>query len=379
MSRPKVCHLLHDGSGQGGGATFALAYFPAYNAEFETLAIVGNDGNLAERLRARGVRTLSLGMSRPLKALFSLRKLIRILRREKPAVAIVHGQWGGFFGSIAAACAGIKVVIYYTQFPSFYSDWDLLRVVRNRIAEKVTCRLSTWVVCLSSAGRYQYLMRRLAPEAKIIHISNGLNPGALTATVDRSILLKDLSPASQPNDQIVVAVGRLAYQKRIDCLLRAWSVVEKQNPRARLAIIGSGPEDRALQSLAQSLGLQRCRFLGARSNGYSYFRVADCGVICSLFEGQPLALIEAMFVGCPMIGTVVDGIGETIVDRETGLLVPPVDIPALSEAILTMLSDPKRARAMADAARKRAEELYHLDVVVGRQIQLVKDSLARAA
>ena len=379
MSLPKVCHIMHDGSGQGGGATFALAYFPAYNAEFDTLAIVGNDGNLAERLRTRGVRTLSLGMSRPVKALFSLPKLIGILRRERPQVAIVHGQWAGFFGAIAAACTGVKVIIYYTHFPSFYADWGLFRVVRNRIAEKVTCQLSTWVVCLSSAGRYQYLMRRLVPEAKVIHISNGLNPAALTATMDRSLLLKDLSPAFQPDDQIVVAVGRLAFQKRIDCLLRAWAVVESQNPRARLAIVGSGPEDRALQDLSRSLGLQRCRFLGARTNGYSYFRAADCGVICSLFEGQPLALIEAMFVGCPMIGTVVDGIGETIVDRETGLLVPPADVPALAEAILTMLSDAVRARAMAEAARKRAETLYHFDLIAGRQIQLVKDSLARAA
>ena len=378
MSVPKVCHILHDGSGQGGGATFALAYFPAYQAEFDTFAITGNDGNLAERLRARGVQTYTLSMARPLRALFSLPAMIKILRRERPDAVVVHGQWGGFFGAIASAWCGIKVIIYYTQFPSFYADWDLLRVVRNRIAESVTCRLATWVVCLSAAGRYQYLLRRLAPEKKFLHISNGLNPAALTATVERATLMKELSPAAGPDDQVVVSVGRLAYQKRLDVLLRAWALVETKNPRARLAIIGSGPEDRALETLSIQLNLQRCRFLGARSNGYSYFRAADCGVICSLFEGQPLALIEAMFVGCPMIGTTVDGIGETIVDKETGLLVQPVDPAALAEAILVMLADPKKARAMAVAGQKRAEELYHCDQIISRQIKLIKESLTRA-
>ena len=377
MNRPKVCHILHDGSGQGGGATFALAYFPAYNDDFNTFAITGNDGNLAERLRARGVQTHTLSMGRPLRALVSLPRMVAILRKERPDVVIVHGQWGGFFGSIAAAWSGVKVVIYYTQFPSFYSDWDLLRIIRNRIAEAVTCRLSTWVVCLSSAGRYQYLLRRLAPEKKVIHIPNGLNPATLTATLERCAFLKELSPAALPDDQIVVAVGRLAYQKRIDILLRAWAVVETKNSLARLAIIGSGPEDRALESLAAQLKLQRCRFLGSRSNGYSYFRAADCGVICSLFEGQPLALIEAMFVGCPMIGTTVDGIGETIVDQETGLLVPPADPVALADAILSMLANPKKAQKMAVAGQKRAKALYHCDQIMGRQIQLVKDSLVR--
>jgi glycosyltransferase involved in cell wall biosynthesis len=375
--RAKVCHIMHDGSGQGGGATFALAFFPAYNSHFETFAITGDDGNLAERLRARGVRTLTLPMSRPLRALFSWPALWRILRREKPDAVIVHGQWGGFFGSIAARAAGIKAIIYYTHFPSFYSDWDLVRVVRNRLAESVTCRNSSRVVCLSSAGRYQYLLRRFAPEERFVHLYNGLDPAQLSEIVDRKAFLQELG-SSSPDDQVVVSVGRLADQKRIDWLLRAWAVVEARAPRARLAIIGSGPDESALHRLAQELNLQRCRFLGSRSHGYAYFRAADCGVICSMYEGHPLALIEAMLVSCPMVGTSVDGIGETIVDGVTGLLVPPGDPAALAEAILALLSDPARAKEMGAAGRRRAEQLYHSDAILQRQIQLVRDELDRA-
>jgi glycosyltransferase involved in cell wall biosynthesis len=378
QTRAKVCHIMHDGSGQGGGATFALACFPAYNTRFDTFAVVGNDGNLADRLRARGVRTLTLAMSRPLRCLLSWPSLWHILRRERPDAVIVHGQWAGFFGSIAARLAGIKTVIYYTHFPSFYSDWDLFRVVRNRVAESVTCRNSSVIVCLSAAGRYQYLLRRFAPEEKFIHLYNGLDPAALTEIVTRESLLRDLNPAASSDDQVVVSVGRLSDQKRIDWLLRAWALVEPAAPRARLAIIGSGPDEPALQRLAGELNLQRCRFLGPRSHGYAYFRAADCGVICSMYEGHPLALIEAMLVSCPMVGTSVDGIGETILDGVTGFLVPPADPARLAQAILALLSDPVRAREMGEAGRRRAEELYHAEAILQRQLRLVEEQLRRA-
>jgi glycosyltransferase involved in cell wall biosynthesis len=377
-TRPKVCHIIHDGSGQGGGATFSLAYFPAYKADFETLAITGRDGDLAGRLREHGVRTLTLPMERPWRALLSWPRLWNILRRERPDAVIVHGQWGGFFGALAARAIGCPVILYYTQFPSFYADWDLVRVIRNRVAESVTCACATRVVCLSAAGRYQYLLRRLTPETKLLHLPNAVDPANLMERLDRAALRAELNPPAAENDPVVVSVGRLAYQKRIDLLLHAWALVESRTPRGRLVIVGVGPEEETLRRLAAELQLRRCDFLGYRSHGYRYFQAADFGVICSLFEGQPLALIEAMFLSCPMIGTRVDGIGETIVNQVTGLLVPPADAPALAGAILDLLADPARARQMGEAGRLRAEELYRLDKLLPRQIQLVKDELKSA-
>jgi len=379
LHRPKVCHIIHDGSIHGGGATFSLLYFPAYRADFDTFVITGREGGLSEKLQERGVRTLTLPMERPWKCLLSWPRLWNILRRERPDVVVVHGQWGGFFGAVAARWAGVGIVIYYTHFPSFYTDWDWHRLIRNRLAESVTCRCSTRIVCLSSAGRYQYLIRRLAPEIKLVHIPNGLDPAVLTDTVDPALFRQELDLPADNTDPVVVTVGRLADQKRIDWLLEAWALVESQSPRARLAIVGTGPEEAALRRQAGELGLQRCHFLGARPQGYRYFRAADAGVICSLFEGHPLALLEAMFLACPMIGTIVDGIGETIVDGATGFLVPPGDPPALAGAILRMLADPARARQMGEAGRLRAHELYHFDAVLPRQIQLVKDELQRAS
>ena len=378
-ARPKVCHLLHDGSGQGGGATFALSYFPAYTSEFDTFVITGSDGDLAERLRARGIRTLTANMARPWRCLFSLPKLEAILRDEQPDAVIVHGQWGGFFGAIAARLASVPVILYYTHFPSFYTDWSISRVVRNRIAEGVTCRLATKVVCVSAAGRYQYLLRKLADESKLLHLPNCVYPERLNETMKRAELLQQAGADPGHQGPVVVSVSRLADQKRIDWLLRAWALVEAKTPRGWLAIIGGGPEDATLRGLASELGLQRCRFLGPQRNGYQYFRAADLGVICSMFEGHPLALIEAMFLGCPMIGTNVDGIGEVIVDGTTGLLVPPANPAAIAQAIMRLMADPATAQRMGKAARLRATELYHAEKILPQQLQLLRNELQYAA
>jgi glycosyltransferase involved in cell wall biosynthesis len=376
--RPKVCHLLHDGSGQaGGGATFALSYFPAYLAEFETIAITGNDGDLADRLRALGIRTFTLVMDRPWRCALSWPGIYAILRRERPDVLVVHGQWGGFFGALAGRAAGLRTIIYYTHFPSFYTDWDFLRVLRNRLAESVTCRVATKIVCLGEAGRYQYLLRRLADESKLLYLPNCVDPAALTKTIDRVELLREMGLAADNTEPVAVSMGRLADQKRIDWILQAWALVEKQSERGRLAVVGGGPEANALRQLAAELGLRRCHFLGPQRDGYRYFCAADFGVMSSLFEALSLALIEAMLLGCPMIGTNVDGIAEAIVDGTTGLLVPPGDPPALAAAMLELLRDPARARRMGEAARRRAEGLYSAAKVMPRQLQLVRDLLAR--
>jgi len=290
----------------------------------------------------------------------------------------LHGQWGGLVGSVAARLAGIRAILYYTHFPFFYTDWDFYRVLRNRVIERVTCFLATKVICLSAANRYQYLLRRLAPEEKFIHIPNGLAPMESAPEADPTALRRELGLPPAEEGPIVVSVSRLSDQKRIDWLLRAWATVEQRFPAARLFIVGSGPTEEALRALSGELGLERCRFLGRQPKGYRYYRVADLGVICSLYEGHPLALIEAMFCGCPMVGCAVDGIAETIEADQTGLLVSPADPEALAAAILELLSDPARARRMGEEARTRAEKLYRLNMAIERQIQVLRAALRDA-
>lgn len=373
---PKVIHIIHESRG-GGGMRIALDYFPRYQTDYETVAITGKLGPLPDQLRARGVRTYALPLDHLWRALASLPRLWWVLQKEKPDVVIVHGQWSGFCGALSAWLAGVQTVIYFTQMPSFYVDWDFYRIVRNRIVERTTCAIATRVVCLSQAGRYQYLLRRLVPEKNLLHIPNGVDLEQVRPVMDKAALRQDLQlPTDVP---VVVSVGRLEDQKRVDWLVRAWQQVEAHHSTAQLFIVGDGRDRRELETLATKLGLKRCQFLGVQPDGYRFFQAADVGVMTSLFEGHPYALLEAMACGCPMVATAADGIPETIVEGETGFCVPVADTAALAEKILHILSHPDKSVQMGACARRRVEEKYALDSVVERQLALVKDVLREKA
>jgi glycosyltransferase involved in cell wall biosynthesis len=362
-------HIIHEGSG-GGGATLALTYFPRYLAHFQTVAITGSKGDLAVKLEKAGVRTFALPLDRPVRCLLSIPLMAWRVWREKPTTVVVHGQWGGFAGAVGAWLAGVKRIIYYTHMPSFYTDWDLYRLIRNRVAETVTCRLAHRVICPSRANRYQYLLRQLVSEDRCQVIPNGLDPQRYAPVKSREEIKRDLG--LNPAECYVVSVGRLSDQKRVDWLVHAWALVEKQKTDATLLIIGDGEERAFLENLAKELNLQHCQFLGRQPDGWRYFQAADCGVITTMFEAQPYALLEAMACGCPMIGTMADGVAETIEDGHTGLRVRVADPEALAQAIQRLLSDTPLCQSMSQAAQAKVKREYDLADIIDRQIEVVR-------
>jgi glycosyltransferase involved in cell wall biosynthesis len=372
--KPKIAHIIHEGSG-GGGATLSLNYFPRYLEHYDVFAITGREGDLAQRLRQEGIRTHAMALDRPGRCMLTIPRLAWTLRQERPDVAVVHGQWGGFAGAVAAALAGVRHVIYYTHMPSFYTDWDLFRLIRNRIAESVTCGIADELVCPSTGNRYQYLIRELKSEDHITCIPNGLDTSHLKPAEDRRLLRRELHlPETGP---LVVSVGRLSDQKRVDWLLEAWKTVEEQIPNATLAVVGDGPERMALQLLVHRLGLKHVLFLGRQPSATRYFACADAGVITTLFEAQPYALLEAMSVGCPMVGTASDGVRDTIHHGDTGLCVSVGNPDLIATALLRLLHDPALREQIGRQAREYAVKHFDLKAVMPQQFAVVEKCLFR--
>ncbi len=133
-------------------------------------------------------------------------------------------------------------------------------------------------------------------------------------------------------------------------------------------ILGDGPEKNSLRHAVRSFGLEDCvEFLGHIFDVRPYFRIADAIVISSLSEGEPLALLEAMAAGVPIVTTAVGGIPEIVVDRQTGLLVPPRNPKALAAAIAEVLQNEALSRAMTEAAQREVR-LYRSAEVRARRL-----------
>ena len=176
---------------------------------------------------------------------------------------------------------------------------------------------------------------------------------------------------------LLVAMGRLDRQKRPDLALAALARI-RERCDARLIWCGDGPLRPAVERQASALGVAAAvRFAGFVDNPFPLLRRADLFLLTSDFEGLPNALIEAQGLGVPAVATRCPfGPDEVVGDGVTGRLVPPGDAAAFSDAVLELLADPGRRRAMGEAAARRARERFAAEQVVPRWAALLERAAA---
>jgi glycosyltransferase involved in cell wall biosynthesis len=175
---------------------------------------------------------------------------------------------------------------------------------------------------------------------------------------------------------LLVAVGNLYPVKDHASLVHALIGLEG----VHLAIAGRGDEQVRLESLARDLGVAaRLHLLGLRDDIEEWLAAADVFVHPSRSEEMPLAILEAMAQGLPIVATRVGGVPDAVVDGETGVLVPSGDVKRLREAIRTLLADEDRRRALGRAARARAEDRFSAKCMVDRTLRAYAEAAPRTA
>ena len=181
---------------------------------------------------------------------------------------------------------------------------------------------------------------------------------------------------------LTLSLGRLRRDKGHDLAIRSMREVLKDEKRARLLVVGDGPERARLSALVRELGLGRAvSLLGQRDDVPAILAAAD-GVVCaSRSEGFGLAVAEAMAAGVPIVATRVGAIPEVLRAGEDGLLVPSEDPAALGAAVVGLMRDPSRAEALRARAQSRAEEEFSLERMIALHEELYEGLLksARAA
>jgi len=184
-----------------------------------------------------------------------------------------------------------------------------------------------------------------------------------------------------PEDAPVVGhIGRLSPEKGQARLLRTFPRVLEAVPRARLFIVGDGPEMRALQELARSLGLEEAtRFLGYREDVREVFANLDLLVLSSDTEGLPNVVLEAMAMGVPVVATAVGGTPEVVEHGVTGLLVPAGDEGALAAAIVETFARPEAAADRVRRARAFVEGHCSMEALIRSTHQMYRELVAEAA
>jgi glycosyltransferase involved in cell wall biosynthesis len=275
-----------------------------------------------------------------------------------------HGLRGALIGVPAARRAGIESVFTaHNLVPGGGATRILLATVGRRAA-RILAVSQAVADTLRAAG---------ASGAKTVVIPNGIDLAPFDNPLDlQAVRAEYRLPAEAP---LVFAAGRHAREKGFDVLIAAVRELQSRVPGVCLALAGSGPLETILRQQATAQNAP-ARFVGHLSSIAPPLRAADVFAVPSREEGQGIVALEAMAAGKPVVASRVGGLAETIVDGETGLLVPPEDVTALAGALAELLTDRRRCEAMGRAGRARVEREYSAARMIQRIEAVYRDVLS---
>jgi len=340
----------------GGAQAHVLALARGFRHLYDVTVACGPGGPLVARLHEEGIRVVEVpGLTRaprPLADLATLVWLSRWMRRERFALVHCHSTKAGLLGRVAARAAGIPAVLFTAHGWPFAGSW-WPPVIRAFLAtaERTVARLTTTVICVSQHDREAALRAGIGPPERLVVIPNGIAPEPWLVDAPT-----EEGGRGTGGTCTAVMVGRFQEPKDPITLVNAWARV---GPAHRLMLVGDGPMRPEIEALILKQGLEgRVAVLGARDDVPELLRTADVFILSSHWEGMPLAVIEAMMSGLPVVATDVGGVSEAVVHGETGFLVPPGNPDALALALDRLLTDPALRRRMGEAGRRRALERF---------------------
>jgi glycosyltransferase involved in cell wall biosynthesis len=173
----------------------------------------------------------------------------------------------------------------------------------------------------------------------------------------------------------VGSVAVFRTQKRLDDWLAVAAQIAHQESNVTFLLVGDGPEMPLVRSKVNEFGLQEhIRLPGFRTDGRRFIGLMDLFLMTSQFEGLPIAMLEAMALGKPVVATAVGGIPEVIVDGQEGRLAPVGAIDLLAEQVIDLLHEPEQRARMGKRAASKIESQYHIRQRV-QQIEAVYDEV----
>lgn len=290
-------------------------------------------------------------------------RLVRLIRRHRIELVHTHGKAAGIHGRLAAIVCGVRTVHHLHGLALDHLSLPV-RVaylhVERWLARRTNCIVNVSISEQESALRYSLY----APNQSCI-IPYGLR-------LER-FRLAALHDSTRPNDQapLVLCVARIAYQKGPDVTLRVFRHVVDALPEARLLWVGEGELREAAERLTKELGLiEQVQFPGSRHDIPDVLVRADVYLTTARWEGLPVAVLEAMAAGLPVVASRVVGNDGAVVDGVTGYLRPLDDEAAMAERLIALLKSHDLARRMGRAGRERAEREFALGPVTRRLEEL---------
>ncbi len=299
--------------------------------------------------------------------------------------ALIHSQHPVWMGDLAAVFArdlNIPLVFtFHTRYDVYAQKYiPVASKLAGIVTEEVIKRYlekCTHIIAPTPSIR-DFILREYAPDVPVTVVPTPVDLSRyhdLDPRRARAAIRQDHSIAPE-QAELLLYVGRLANEKNLLFLLRAFARVTTNHSQARLLLVGRGPHERSLRRLTKKLGLdERVIFAGPvpHSEIPHYAAAADLFVFASQSDTQGLVLIEAMAAGTPVVA--VEAPGPVDVLAEGGGLLVPAQEDAFADAVLKLLADEPRRRALGEQAAQVAQH-YTIPITAARLLNVYEEAIA---
>jgi glycosyltransferase involved in cell wall biosynthesis len=343
----------------GGIDTIVLNWLKAMNRErFRTYLFTfaqsdGRSTRFLDKAAELGFTVYQIPWSRRKPLLRAARSLADYVRRFQIDILHCHDPYGNFVGALTKRYVEVKTVTTFHAWGE--SGWRL------RVMEWTDVRLSRFfdqLTAVSEVARQGAVDLGIPREKiKILTICAFAPPRQYTS---QERALKRAALGIQPDNLVFMSVARFFPFKRHDIMLQAFRQILDRYSQARLWTVGDGPEEAKMKNLAAQLGIADCiNFLGYQTNVEQLLPLADVQIMTSdIGEGLPLAIVEGMAVGLPILATKVGQLPHLLTHDHSALLVNPGHPEEVAAAAIELIENPLKRQSLGVEARRLFEQQY---------------------
>jgi glycosyltransferase involved in cell wall biosynthesis len=348
-----ITHLYDARYKLGGAERVVLNLATSFQRDFgHDVCVAINEGDLQELLKKQGIRTQCIPYSKS-KAVQLLTQLHSTIKSFKPDVIHSHHRYTTFISNLFFKN---KNIIVHTE-----------HVLRQN--KRFLFRWGHAAIGVHLSVSHNLVKHYRAPENLVTTI-----PNAIPFVKPDAFKLSQLR-ASYPRhkgERFVLFAGRLEEQKGHAYLIEAVAKMpETVRDRIRIFLAGEGSLKDSLQTKVKTLSLEnQFIFLGQTQDIPEWLSLCDFALLPSLWEGLPLSLLEAYSAAKPVIASDIDGIKDIVVSGQTGILVPPRDVEALSKALLHFMEQPVEVFSMGREAHNLWQERFSFEKMIESHLEL---------
>ena len=367
----------------GGPAIHVILLAHYLRPEYETILVSGveteREGNmlpLAQRMGVDIVRIPELSREISLRDdLVSLARLVRLIAREKPDIVHTHTAKAGVVGRLAAWLCRVPVVVHTFHGHVFRGYFGPAKTRFFLTLERLLARLTDRILTVNEEQRQELIDFSIAPPEQIQAVLLGLELGELACGDGDPVLMRRKWGLSL-EAPLVGIVARLVPVKGHELFLDAAAELHQRMPEVRFVVLGDGERRTELEAYAAARDVPVV-FAGWEMDLKAVYAALDVVCLTSFNEGSPVALIEALTAGKPVVSTPAGGVVDLIRDGENGLLIADRDPAAFSRAIQRLLDDRELARAIGSRGRHSVYPRYDVSRLTADIRALYAGLLAR--